>query len=55
MGTLILYARKKNGFLKMFIDYRQLNKVNMKNKYPILRIDDVFNQIHEPLVFYDKP
>ena len=36
--------RKKDGFLRMCIDYRQLNKVTIKNKYPLLRIDDVFDK-----------
>ena len=36
---------KKNRFLRMCIDYRQLNKVNIKNKYPLPRIDDLFDQL----------
>ncbi|WMV54833.1 hypothetical protein MTR67_048218 [Solanum verrucosum] len=35
----------KDGSLRMFIDYRQLNKVTIKNKYPLLRIDDLFDQL----------
>lgn len=37
--------RKKNGLLRMCIDYRQLNKVTIKNKYPLPRIDDLFDQL----------
>ena len=36
---------KKNGSLRMCIDYRRLNKVNIKNKYPLPRIDDLFDQL----------
>ena len=37
--------RKKDGSLRMFIDYRQLNKVKIKNRYPLPRIDDLFDQL----------
>ena len=39
--TPILFVRKKDGSLRMCIDYRQLNKVTIKNKYPLPRIDDI--------------
>ncbi|XP_027769588.1 uncharacterized protein LOC114075302 [Solanum pennellii] len=38
-GAPVLFVRKKDGFLRIYIDYRQLNKVIIKNMYPILRID----------------
>ena len=44
-GEPVLFIRKKDGSLRMFIDYRQLNKVTIKNKYPIPRIDDLFDQL----------
>ena len=44
-GAPVLFIRKKDGFLRMYIDYRQLNKVIIKNKYPIPRIDDLFDQL----------
>ena len=44
-GSPVLFVKKKDGFLKMCIDYRQLNKVTIKNKYPIPRIDDLFDQL----------
>src|SRR5687767_8837761 len=40
-GAPVLFVRKKDGTLRMCIDYRQFNKVTIKNKYPIPRIDDL--------------
>ncbi|KAH0773846.1 hypothetical protein KY290_010983 [Solanum tuberosum] len=44
-GAPVLFVRKKDGSLKMCIDYRQLNKATIKNKYPLPRIDDLFDQL----------
>jgi len=44
-GALVLFVRKKDGSLWMCIDYWQFNKVTIKNKYPIPRIDDLFDQL----------
>ncbi|KAH0776360.1 hypothetical protein KY290_007771 [Solanum tuberosum] len=44
-GAPVLFVRKKNGSLRMCIDYRQLNKVTIKNKYPLPRIHDLFDQL----------
>ena len=44
-GSPILSVRKKDGSLCMCIDYRQLNKVTIKNKYPLRRIYDLFDQL----------
>ena len=41
----MLFVRKKDGSLIMCIDYRQLNQVTIKNKYPISRIHDLFDQL----------
>jgi hypothetical protein len=50
-GAPILFVKKKDGTLRLCIDYRQLNKVTMKKKYPLLRIDDLFNQLKGARVF----
>ncbi|XP_070010217.1 uncharacterized protein [Nicotiana sylvestris] len=44
-GAPVQFVRKKDGSLRMCIDYRQLNKVTIKNKYPFPRIDDLFDQL----------
>ena len=46
-GALILFVKNKDGSLRMCIDYRQLNKVTIMNKYSLPRIDDFFDQIQE--------
>ena len=45
-GAPVLFVKKKDGTMRMCIDYRQLNKVTVKNKYPLLRIHDLFDQLH---------
>ena len=47
----MLFVKKKDGSLCLCIDYRQLNKVTIKNKYPLPRIDDLFDQIKGAAVF----
>ncbi|GJY68414.1 putative reverse transcriptase domain-containing protein [Tanacetum coccineum] len=44
-GALILFVKKKNGSFRMCIDYRELNKLTVKNRYPLSRIDDLFDQL----------
>ena len=44
-GAPVLFVRKKDGSLRICIDYRYLNKVTIKNKYPIPRIDVLFYQL----------
>ncbi|GJU92692.1 putative reverse transcriptase domain-containing protein [Tanacetum coccineum] len=44
-GAPILLVKKKDGYFRMCIDYRELNKFTIKNRYPLLRIDDLFDQL----------
>ena len=44
-GAPVLFVKKKDGSLRMCIDYRMLNSVTVKNKHPLLRIDDLFDQL----------
>ena len=41
----MLFSKKKNKTLRLCIDYRQLNRVIIKNRYPLPRIDDLFDQL----------
>ena len=43
--------KKKDGTLRMCIDYRQINKVTVKNKYPLPRIEDLFDQLKGASIF----
>ncbi|GJQ94690.1 putative reverse transcriptase domain-containing protein [Tanacetum coccineum] len=43
-GASVLFVKKKDRSFKMCIDYRELNKITMKNRYPLPRIDDLFDQ-----------
>ena len=44
-GALVLFVKKKDGSMRLCIYYRELNKVTIKNKYPLPRIDDLFDQL----------
>jgi len=47
----VLFVKKKDGTLHLYIDYRQLNKVTIKNRYPLPHIDDLFDQLRGAAVF----
>lgn len=44
-GAPVLFVKKKNGSFRICINYKELNKVTIKNKYPLTRIDDLFDQL----------
>ncbi|KAI3740651.1 hypothetical protein L2E82_31121 [Cichorium intybus] len=44
-GAPVLFVKKKDGSMRMCIDYRELNKITIKNRYPLPRIDDLFDQL----------
>ncbi|KAL8145815.1 hypothetical protein AgCh_003819 [Apium graveolens] len=44
-GAPVLFVKKKDGSMRLCIDYRKLNKLTVKNKYPLPRIDDLFDQL----------
>ncbi|KAA3462044.1 DNA/RNA polymerases superfamily protein [Gossypium australe] len=50
-GAPVLFVKKKDGSMRLCIDYRQLNKVTVKNKYHMPRIDDLFDQLKGAIVF----
>ncbi|XP_016667654.1 uncharacterized protein [Gossypium hirsutum] len=43
-GAPVLFVKKKDGTMRMYIDYRQFNKMTVKNKYPLQRIDELFDK-----------
>ena len=50
-GAPVLFAKKKERTLRLCIDYRQLKRVTIKNRYPLSRIDDLFDQLREARVY----
>ena len=50
-GAPVLFVKKKDGRLRMCIDYQMLNQVTVKNKYLLPRIDDLFDQLKGAFVF----
>ena len=50
-GALVLFVKKKDGILRLCIDYRQLNRVTIHNQYPLPRIDELFDQLQGSRVY----
>jgi hypothetical protein len=50
-GAPVLFMKKTDGTLRLCIDFRQLNKVTVKNKYRLPRIDDLFDQLKDEKIF----
>ena len=50
-GALVLFIKKKDDTLRLCVDYRQQNKMTVKNKYPLPRIDDLFDRLKGASVF----
>jgi hypothetical protein len=50
-GAPVLFVHKKDGTLRMCVDYRALNKVTVKNRYPLPQIDDLFDRLSGAKVF----
>nr|GEV50981.1 hypothetical protein [Tanacetum cinerariifolium] len=51
-GAPMLFVKKKDGSFRMCIDYYELNKLTVKNRYPLIRIDDLFDQLQGSNVYY---
>ena len=50
-GAPVLFVKKKDGSLRLCIDYRQLNRETIRNQYPLPRIDELFDQLHGSQVY----
>ncbi|GJV39822.1 putative reverse transcriptase domain-containing protein [Tanacetum coccineum] len=50
-GASVLFVKKKDGSFRMCIDYQELNKLTVKNRYPLPRIDDLFNQLQGSSIY----
>jgi len=51
VGSYIIFVKKKDGTLRLYIDYWARNKITINNKYLVLRIDDLFEQLQGDGVF----
>lgn len=50
-GSPVLFVKKKSGELRMCIDYRALNNITIKNRYPLPRVDDLLDQLSQAKYF----
>ncbi|GJR46227.1 putative reverse transcriptase domain-containing protein [Tanacetum coccineum] len=50
-GAPVLFVKKKDGLFRMCIDYRELNKLTVKNRYPLPRIEDLFDQLQGSSIY----
>ena len=50
-GAPVLFVKKKDESMRLCMDYRELNKVTIKNKYPLPMIEDLFDQLHGASIF----
>ncbi|KAJ0494330.1 putative nucleotidyltransferase, Ribonuclease H [Helianthus annuus] len=50
-GAPVLFVKKKDGTMRLCIDYRELNKITIRNRYPLPRIDDLFDQLQGAKLF----
>jgi hypothetical protein len=51
LGALVIFVPKKDGTQRLYVDYRALNEVTVKNNYPLPRIDDLLDQLRSACVF----
>ncbi|GJS11441.1 putative reverse transcriptase domain-containing protein [Tanacetum coccineum] len=52
-GAPVLFVKKKDGSMRLCIDYRELNRITIRNRYPLPRIDDLFDQLQGAKYFLD--
>lgn len=52
LGASVLFVKKKDESMRLWINYRQLNQVTIKNKYPLSRIDELFDQLQRERYFF---
>nr|GEY67386.1 retrotransposon protein, putative, Ty3-gypsy subclass [Tanacetum cinerariifolium] len=50
-GAPVLFVKKKDGSMRLCVDYRELNKITIRNRYPLPRIDDLFDQLQGAMHF----
>ena len=51
INALILFIKKKDNYLRLYINYRGLNKITIKNRYPLLLINETLNRLYSAVIF----